>query len=84
MDGGGRTCMWARIVILNMLQTQLENARTTYHRAPSFWKIPGNGMIFRFQVSEMGEMISLKMGVNFATSHNMGDKLLQESYLITL
>ena len=32
---------------------------------------------FRPQVSEMSDMISLKMGVNFATSLNMGGRLPQ-------
>ena len=32
---------------------------------------------FRPQVSEMSDMTSLKMGVNFATSLNMGGRLPQ-------
>ena len=32
---------------------------------------------FRLQVSEMSDMISLKMGVNIATSLNMGGRLSQ-------
>ena len=38
---------------------------------------------FRPQVSEMSDMISLKMGVNFATSLNMGGKLPPKVYIIT-
>ena len=35
--------------------------------------------LFRLQVTEMSEMISLKMGVSSAASLNMGDKIPQES-----
>ena len=34
------------------------------------------------QVSQMSEMISLKMGVKFAISHNMGQKIRQGSCVI--
>ena len=39
-------------------------------------------VLFRLQVSEMSDMISLKMGVKFATSLNMGGKIPQKPYII--
>ena len=46
-------------------------------------KSDGNGSFFWPQVSEMSEMVSHKMGVKFASSLNMGEKLPQKWYIIT-
>ena len=46
-------------------------------------KSEGHGSFFWLQVSEMSEMISLNMGVNFATSLNMGGKFKQKLYVKT-
>ena len=40
-------------------------------------------VLFQLQVSEMSDMISLKMGIKFATSLNMGGKLPPKLYIIT-
>ena len=40
-------------------------------------------VLFRLQVSEKSDMVSLKMGVRFAASFNMGEILLQKLYIIT-
>ena len=40
-------------------------------------------VLFQLQVSEMSGMISLKMGIKFATSLNMGGKLPPKLYIIT-
>ena len=42
-------------------------------------KSEGHGSFFGPQVSEMSENISLKMGVKFAISFNLGDKKTQGS-----
>ena len=46
-------------------------------------KSEGHGSFFRLQVSEMSENISLKMGVKFAASLNMGKNLCQLLNVIT-
>ena len=45
-------------------------------------KSEGHGSFFWPQVSEMSEMASLKMGVKFAISVIMGEKLPQKMYMI--
>ena len=45
-------------------------------------KSEGHGSFFWPQVSEMGEMVSLEMGVKFASSLIMGEKLPQKLYMI--
>ena len=46
-------------------------------------KSEGHGSSFWPHVSEMSEMVSLKMGVKFASSLIMGEKLPQKLYTIT-
>ena len=46
-------------------------------------KSEGHGVFFQLQGSEMSENISLKLGVNFAASHNMGKTLCLGLYIMS-